>query len=125
MRNRIFIGFGLIVCINVILGILLYKLTVDEFTVQNIILLIGISFIIYFVANGFLYFLTKIKAKSTLYLMLIAGICACFLGGIFYIFQVSDEPILLFPFMFIVPLFITFFNWIFYLRSKEKENKEN
>lgn len=85
MRNRFIIGLALIFCINIILGILLYKLTIDEFTVQIIILIIGFSLITYFCVNGYFYFLEKIKARPTLNLTLIAGTIACFLGQIFYL----------------------------------------
>ena len=110
-KNKL--SFFIVFFVNIVLGFLLYKCNTDIDLELSIILVI-LSYIVYWLLNLYLIFLKKTNQISNYTILLIVGFIVCLFSLIAMVFNLKNDPFLFFPIMFIISMLSTFVNWLFF-----------
>lgn len=105
--------FFIVFPVNMILGFFLYKCNSDIDLGLSIILVI-LSYVVYWILNLYLIFLKRTKQRSNYTLLLIIGFVVSFISLIAMTINLKSDFILFFPIMFVFSMLCTFGNWVFF-----------
>jgi hypothetical protein len=117
MKNKILINFSIVFVINIILDILLYKYTGTDLGLKNTIILLGGSYLVYWILNLYIIFLKNNNKLVNYRVLCKTGLIVCFITLCVLIINLKDDQIIFFPIMYIISLLFTFLNWTLYDRK--------